>query len=248
MQQPADSLIARNAAQLPLLGQSEMDAALLSAEECGAATHREFTGARLFEKRPETYSAIVRLLAEGLGMIRIGRLLSVSPNTVRAVRDRERASVDIEKEGVARLCLHGAEMCVEGILEDLDDPKRRKKTSTKDKAIVAGILTEKHQLLSGGLTSRVGVVAQPSHDDFLRMMRRAIDGEVVVVDQQKIGCGGETPGQMAAGSVPATSGSGSQVERAAGNQERSPGEGDAGADQDVAEIGASPEAAKGKES
>ena len=82
-------------------------------------------------------------------------------------------------------------MCVEGIVEDLDDPDRRAKIATHQKAITMGILTEKHQLLTGGATSRVAALSEkPGHDDFLRAM------------QDAMGCGGEKALQKGAGVGP----------------------------------------------
>ena len=57
----------------------------------------EFAGERLLTQNPRKYHSIVHCSVEGLGMIRIGRLLKVSPNRVMAVRDREGETVDIEK-------------------------------------------------------------------------------------------------------------------------------------------------------
>jgi hypothetical protein len=81
-------------------------------------------------------------------------------------------------------------MCAEGIIEDMDNARRRAKTPTHQKAITLGILTEKHQLLSGGATSRMEtVISEPGHADFLHALASAI------------GCGGETREQK--GEVPA---------------------------------------------
>lgn len=68
----------------------------------------EFAGERLLTQNPRKYHSIVHCSVEGLGMIRIGRLLKVSPNTVMAVRDREGEAVDIEKKRLSNLYRKGA--------------------------------------------------------------------------------------------------------------------------------------------
>ena len=133
-----------------------------------AAEHKgEFTGDRLFDQKPEVYQAIVYCLAEGFGMIRIGKLLKVSPNTVMAVRDREGEAVDIEKARLSNLYRKGARLAGERIVEDLLDDEQAKKIPANQKAVIVGILTEKSELLSGGATSRVAhAPAEPSNEDF----------------------------------------------------------------------------------
>jgi len=136
-----------------------VDPALFAAEESGPTP--EFTGARLFAHAQETYRAIVALSAEGIGAIRIGRILHVSPNTVLAVRAREPESIDIEKRRLSSLSREAARMCVEGIIEMLSDPAQVKKMSIKDKGIVFGILSEKSELLSGSPTARLQTIGAP---------------------------------------------------------------------------------------
>ena len=176
-----DSLILRDGQQLDLIPSDQLGGALFHDFE----KKGEFTGARLFAQDEQRYLTVIHLLAEGLGPARIGKLLQVSPNTVRAIRDREHDSIDQVKKQVATRCLHGAEMCTDGILERLDDEESRKKVSLKDLAIVAGVLAEKHQLLTGGATSRTEFVpaARPTHDDFNRMLDDAVDITAAVVDE-----------------------------------------------------------------
>lgn len=153
-----DSLIQADK-QLTFFSSDQMPASFFSAEESGPSP--EFTGARLFVSNPDTYRAIVALSAEGLGAIRIGRILHVSPNTVLAVRAREPESIDIEKRRIAGLSRAAARMCVEGIIEMLSDPSQAKKISLKDRGIVHGILVEKSELLSGSPTARLQTIGAP---------------------------------------------------------------------------------------
>ncbi len=144
--------------QLQLFSSDQLPAEFFSEEESRGV----FTGARLFSAKPELYKAIIALSAEGLGAIRIGRVLRVSPNTVLAVRAREPSEIDIEKKRLSELSREAARMCVEGIVEMLSDPDQTKKMSLKDKGIVFGILTEKSELLSGSPTARVQSVGVPT--------------------------------------------------------------------------------------
>jgi hypothetical protein len=172
MLMPNTSLITSDDRQLklPLSALSDqMDDAFFLAEE----SKREFTGARLFSKHPETYRAVVTLLAEGLGVIRIGKILGVSPNTVLAVREREGANVDIEKKRLSDLSRATASMLVEGIVDMLSDSDRVAKMSLKDRGIVFGILSEKSELLAGNPTARLAVEDGMGLEDYLRMMREA---------------------------------------------------------------------------
>jgi len=165
------SLIQGDNQQLKLFGSDQMDDTLFAAEE--TAEQREYTGARLFAKDPERYKAIVALSGEGLGVLRIGKILHVSPHTVMAVRAREPECVAIEKSRIAGLSREAMRMCVEGILELLCDPEQRKKMSIKELGITFGILAEKHELLSGAPTARIQTIGDPTAVGILEHMRWA---------------------------------------------------------------------------
>jgi hypothetical protein len=181
-----NSLIRPDEEQLDLIPSDQLPDEIFRDAEAGTGDgyDHEFTAARLFSQKPETYLTIISLLAEGLGVIRIGRLLKVSPNTVLAVRDREGEIVDIEKERISSAARSAARMCVEGIIEDLSDSERRKKISARDKAIIHGVLVEKSELLSGGVTSRVEVKhAEPTHNDFNSYLESLPQVDVCEMDQ-----------------------------------------------------------------
>jgi len=183
------SLIAQADAQLELIPSTAMPAEVFDQDEA----HGEFTGERLFARDPEKYRMIVSLLAENIGVIKIGRLLSVSPNTVMAVRDRERPRVDIEKQEIATQCRKGARLCTEAIVEKLSSEGGRGAVSVRDLAVTAGVLIDKSQILSGGATTRIEHIIQaPEHDDFNDYL-----ASLKPADVQLIGCGEESPGQKA---------------------------------------------------
>ncbi len=152
------------------LAQVEMRAAEL--EQSG-----EFSGERLWRQRPDTYKAIVVLLGQRMGVIRIGQMLGVSPNTVLAVRDREQPAVDMVKEHLARVAHAGATLASEGILEALNTILQRKHSlgvkDLKELAVVYGILVQNGQLLAGQPTARVEVseIRPPGHEDWNAYIR-----------------------------------------------------------------------------
>lgn len=109
-----------------------------------------FTGERLAAQEPERYRAIVDALANGLGIRQIARAFKVSPNTVAAVRAREGKTIDTLKTSIANRALLGAEMAVERLIDEMGDIKR------EALPVVAGILIDKAQLLTGQATSIFG--------------------------------------------------------------------------------------------
>jgi transcriptional regulator with XRE-family HTH domain len=126
---------------------------LFSEEEIGADKLEavgEFSGERLLSRRPETYRAVIRMLAEGLSMSSIARALGVSRNTVSAVREREGYSIEQDKKELLRDFRRAARLSVERAIELVPHIQ-----TAKDAAIVAAVMTDKLQLLSGEATSRV---------------------------------------------------------------------------------------------
>jgi len=147
-----------------------------------------YTGERFFLRDPERYRLVVDLLANGYGRLRIAAILHVNHHTVAAVQRRENLPIAIEKQRLAGLARYGAGLCLEGVVEDLADPERRAAISTRDKGIVAGVLVDKMQLLSGHATSITEhVKSAPAHDDFLAEMARVY--ELVETDSTGSGDG-----------------------------------------------------------
>lgn len=138
----------------------------------------EFTGERLFAQRPDVYKAIVLLRAQqpAVGVIRIAKLLSVSPNTVMAVDAREGVTIDKVKERLAEVAHSGALLASESILEALNEKAKGAHLLSvrdlKDIAVVYGILVQNGQLLAGQPTARLelGEAQKPQHEDFNRYL------------------------------------------------------------------------------
>lgn len=123
----------------------------------------EFTGERLLTRRPDAYRAVVRMAAEGLSISATARALGVSRNTVAAVREREGISIEQEKKELLRDVRRAARLSVERAIELIPTIN-----SAKDAAIVAAVMVDKGQLLSGEATSRIEKVE--SNEDKLREM------------------------------------------------------------------------------
>lgn len=167
----------------------------------------EFTAERFAAQRPVEYQIAVRLLAERVGVIRIGKLLRASPNTIMKVRDRERVSIDIVKGELATMAHQGAALAAEGITELLgeilgDDERRSEMTmkDVRDLAVIFGIQVQNGQLLAGEATSRVETkdLVQPKHEDW--------NAYVAGLKAAGTSLGGESGGQKGAVPVPGAPG------------------------------------------
>ena len=156
----------------------------------------EFTGERLLARRPDAYQAIIRMSAEGLSISAQARALGVSRNTVCAVRDREGFSIEQDKKDLLRDVRRAARLSVERAIELVPGIQ-----SAKDAAIVAAVMIDKMQLLSGEATARVERV-EVSQDKLSEMLASLplLEAEVV----QVTGPHGSASGQkgLAAASLP----------------------------------------------
>lgn len=205
----------------------------------------EFTGDRLFTQRPDAYKAIVILLGQKMGVIRIGQMLAVSPNTVMAVRDREGASIDIVKQHLAQVAHAGATLASEGILEALNhrlsSPLPLSLKDLKDLAVVYGILVQNGQLLAGQPTARVEVheLQRPGHEDFNRYINALPEAKITHLEGEKVAqkecedltvrtgetAGSDLPSARPAGEPGAADQAGEDLPAAPGTDERSEGKG-----------------------
>lgn len=172
----------------------QLDLALPTKYLAEAEKRGEFTGERLIERKPEIYRACASLLAQGASYLSIAKLLKVSVNTVAAVKDRERISIESEKRTLAGSFRLASGLAAERAIEMLADEDRSKTIPLNQLAIATGIFTEKAELLSGGATSRVDwVQPAPAVDDFnsyladLREKAELVD----VVEDRDLGEGGK---------------------------------------------------------
>jgi len=155
----------------------------------------EFTGERLLARRPDAYQAIIRMSAEGLSISAQARALGVSRNTVCAVRDREGFSIEQDKKDLLRDVRRAARLSVERAIELVPSI-----TSAKDAAIVAAVMVDKMQLLSGEATARVERV-EVSQDKLAEMLASlpVLEAEVLPLT----GPSADAPEQKGAAALPA---------------------------------------------
>ena len=149
----------------------------------------EFTGERLLARRPQAYRAVVNMAAEGLSISATARALSVSRNTVTAVREREGISIEQEKKELLRDVRRAARLSVERAIELVPTIN-----SAKDAAIVAAVMVDKMQLLSGEATARIEKV-EVSQDKLSEMLANlpVLEGEVVTTGLHGSGSGQKGP-------------------------------------------------------
>ncbi|MFZ9958980.1 MAG: hypothetical protein ACO3GP_01210 [Candidatus Limnocylindrus sp.] len=171
---------------------------LFSEEEIGAERLEatgEFSGERLLARRPEVYRAICRMSAEGLSMSAMARALGVSRNTVAAVQDREQISIEQHKKELLRNVRTAARLSVERVVELVPSIN-----NAKDAAIVAAVMVDKLQLLSGEATARVERI-EVNQDKLSEMLASlpVLEAEIVPLT----GPSAAAPEQKGAAALPA---------------------------------------------
>lgn len=122
---------------------------LLAAEEHKRLLPR-YTGERIARDR-QRYDAIVQALSTGIPVDWIVKGFHVHPSTVAAIAQREKTSIEEQKKSMGAEMLRAARMSVQSFMQDLVAGK----VTAKDKAIAAGIFTDKGLLLQGQATSIV---------------------------------------------------------------------------------------------
>jgi hypothetical protein len=85
----------------------------------------------------------------------ISRLLKIHHYTIQAVMEREPGVIEAEKERIGRLSRTGARICIERLVERLPELTLDNLGDAQRMAVIAGILTDKGELLTGGATVRV---------------------------------------------------------------------------------------------
>ena len=156
----------------------------------------EFSGERLLARRPEVYRAILSMSAEGLSVSAMARAFGVSRNTIAAVQDREGFSIEQHKKELLRNVRTAARLSVERVVELVPSIN-----SAKDAAIVAAVMVDKLQLLSGEATARVERV-EVSQDKLSEMLAGLPELEAEIVPSTgSSGSGSGQKGQAVAGSV-----------------------------------------------
>lgn len=108
----------------------------------------KFTG-ELIARNRVRYAAIVRCLAEGIGIRATSRAFGVSTNTVSAIREREAGAIETEKKELSTLMGRFVRMSVERLIEEVDA------IPIGQLSVSAGIISDKKALLDGDPTIRI---------------------------------------------------------------------------------------------
>ena len=139
-----------------------------------------YTARLFFRRRPEDYQRTVQLLAAGLELTEVARLMRVHHRTVAAVRDAEGAKLDTYKQRV----MSNLRICVEVLSGDLADEVHEMNTSQK--TMTFAILTDKLAQLeeaSGSGAKSDPVLGHLTHDAILSALSKlpAIEVDAVPV-------------------------------------------------------------------
>lgn len=194
MDSPLTRFDAQETAAPFLFSESEIGAEKLEATG-------EFSGERLLARRPEVYRAILSMSAEGLSVSAMARAFGVSRNTIAAVQEREGFSIEQHKKELLRNVRTAARLSVERVVELVPSIN-----SAKDAAIVAAVMVDKLQLLSGEATARVEKI-EVSQDKLSEMLAGLPMLEAEVVPATGISGSGSGQKGEAARAVPGSFGS-----------------------------------------
>ena len=161
-----------------LFDEADLDA---SQREPQPAQDPSYTAARVLRDRPHAYRQAMEMLASGrYSQIEIARHLQMTSRTVAAIRRNNTESITQARAKIAAKAYAAGALAAECVEEDLLDPETRKKISTKDKAIVSGIMIDQAQKLTGAPTAIIGKLeARPDHGELAgyRARIRAADGQ-----------------------------------------------------------------------
>jgi len=190
------SLLEREEQQLRLFRSSEIEGVDFSETE----NRGVFTGERLFAQDRERYRIICSLLAEGMSCRMIARLTRTSINTVMAVRDREPAIIEADKQLIGRKMRGAVRLLVDKVLESIEDGSVQINNARDLQTVLVGtgILTDKSELLMGGATQRVERVQAETVGDLDELWEALpadtveAECEDVPADTQGTGLPGET--------------------------------------------------------
>jgi hypothetical protein len=114
------------------------------------------TGDRLISQRPDLYRITVQLLGQGTGIREIKRLTGLHHRTIEAVMVREGTTIDTHRKELGARALRVAAMGVERLEEIIADGAIK----PGELSMAVGILIDKGQVLTGGVTARVEKIEQ----------------------------------------------------------------------------------------
>lgn len=166
-------------------------------EEQSPARAGRFTAEQIRARTPDRYALAVELLAAGHGVIHVARLLQMSAHSVRAIREAEPEPIAQQREKLIRRLGVAGGLALESILEDLEDPIRRAKIASAQKAVIFGILNDHALKMTGQPTSITATLeSQPGHDEaaaYLARMKPAENQKSRKAAPVEMVCGAESP-------------------------------------------------------
>lgn len=109
-----------------------------------------FTGERLQRYRPDVYDAVVKSLGQGMGVTEIARRYRVHHRTVQAVSIREGTTIDAMRRELGARALGLAGIAMEKLEERIVSGSAKAGELT----LAIGVLVDKGQVLTGGVTHR----------------------------------------------------------------------------------------------
>lgn len=138
-----------------------------------------YTGDRLFQRRPDTYKAIVELLAEGRSHRDIEKVLGVARRTIGAVEDREPEAIKARRDQRIRKLNRAADYQVDRLVDHPDLVPMQYAADTAVK------LSTHAQLLSGQVTARIEHMARVDVldvDDWERAIANMLPADVIEIE------------------------------------------------------------------
>lgn len=115
--------------------------------------------ARCLDARADLRAAVLGAVAEGQGSRRVSAAFGVSREVVRALRRQalESGELDQHKQSIGLDALALAREAIDRCRDEIDEMPRA------SLAILAGVMTDKALLLTGGATVRIEHVSGPTH-------------------------------------------------------------------------------------
>ena len=104
-----------------------------------------YTGSKLAREDPERYSRIVQSLGEAMPVTRIAKSCRVAPETVMAICQREKETVEAVQSMTAGLVNYAAQSCVMKLIQKLEDDE----VPPGVLPIALGILVDKARAYAG---------------------------------------------------------------------------------------------------
>jgi hypothetical protein len=122
------------------------------------------TGEGLFNRDRRMYELVVHLLGQDAPIREIMRLTGLHNRTIQAVREREGETIDTLRKALGRRALRTAVLAV----ETLESKIISGDIKAGELAMTAGILIDKGQVLTGGVTARTERVEGERVEDRLK--------------------------------------------------------------------------------